>query len=303
MSRYRTSISAALLLLLAVQAVLLLSCGAEGPSGEEAPVSAKSGSLRVGVEPSLLPVLSATAPVFSEHYPEARITLSPGSFGELFNRFVRGELPALLVGAEPGEAERSALEQAGIDYRLEPVARTALLCISSSERPASLTIGELRDICTGRAGGGIVAGINGNDVMAQKRLMELVAPGGEALSARFAESDSALVKMVEADPGLIGILPLESKGTLMFSSTDSPSLRVVPVAESDSTEAISPSQYDVYRGRYPLAYVLYYMYRKQEPLATGFGAWLAREGQKGFARSVIAPYRRPVRVINLKPNP
>lgn len=272
--------------------------------------TAKSGLLKVGVEPSLATVTGAVAPVFSRHYPDAAIVLETGLFPDLFNRFLQEDLRAMLLSGDLGSRERSLLEKNGIAYRLEPVARGAVACIVNAANPVqSLCVDELAMIYTARKtrwGKGSVndreikAYVNNNDIRLQQLFLAMAAPEESHLTAWHTAGDHELVRLVSREKGAVGILPLSQAADLITSGSASSSIRVVPLCEKKGDIPVMPSQYNVYRGKYPLGYIVYYMYRKREALAAGFGAWLAREGQNGFAQSVLAPYKRPVRIINLK---
>ncbi|ASQ90538.1 hypothetical protein CHL67_06055 [Prosthecochloris sp. GSB1] len=273
-----------------------------GPSEiSELPASATSGALTFGAESSLVPVIAPVGRMFSAYYPSARLKVSGGSFEELFNGFLRGDPAAMLVEGRLSGVEQSLLENAAFGYRLEPVAKGALVCIANRRGPVeSLTSGQLRRLLSGgNASRRIVPVVNEHDVVLQRLLSERVS-GGEAIHVRTVSGDAEVVRAVAGDRNVIGFLPLESTGQEVRVSGDSLSIRIVPVSPDGASAAVSPSQDNVYKGTYPLAYIIYYMYRKQDPLAAGFGAWLAREGQKGIVRSVLAPYRQPVRTINLK---
>jgi len=284
--------------------LFLFACLADrsGPAGDsDVPSSATSGELAFGVGFSLEPVMKPVVRMFSAYYPSARVKVAGGSFEELFNGFLRGDPAAMLVEGSLSDVERSLLEGAGIAYRLEPVARGALVCIANRNGPVdSISVGRLqRLLAGGNSSRRTVAVVNEHDVVLQRLLSGSVS-GGENIHVRPVSGDAGVVRAVAADRNVIGFLPLESVGPKALAAGDSLSIRIVPVSAADTLPAVMPSQDNVYRGTYPLVYIIHYMYRKQEPLAAGFGAWLAREGQKGFVRSDLAPYRQPVRTINLK---
>lgn len=271
--------------------------------------TAKSGLLRVGVEHALVSVTGDIATVFSRYYPDASIELEPGSFESLFNGFLQGDLLAMLVSGEPGRYEVSLLESKGIAYRLEPVARDAVVCIVNAANPVeSLCVEELGKIYTAQKtrwhedaaeAGEIKAYLNNNDIRLQQRLLALAVPEENRLTAWHTESDRELVRAVSREKGAVGVLSFSRVTALMASDPVSSSFRVVPLCKKNGDVPVMPSQYNVYQGEYPLGYIVYYMYRKGRALAAGFGAWLADEGQKGFTESGLAPYKQPVRVINL----
>ena len=271
--------------------------------------TAKSGLLKVGVEHALVSITDDIATSFSRYYPDAAIELEPGSFENLFNRFLQGDLRAMFVSGEPGKYEVSLLEGKGIAYRLEPVARDAVICIVNAANPVeSLCVEELGKIYTAKKtrwdedaaeAGEIKAYLNTNDIRLQQRLLAMAVSEENHLTAWHTGSDRELVKVVSRKKNAVGVLPLSRVTALTVAGQASSSLRVVPLCKKKGDIPVMPSQYNVYQGKYPLGYIVYYMYRKSGALATGFGAWLAEEGQKSFAESALAPYKQPVRVIKL----
>ncbi|MCG8345108.1 MAG: substrate-binding domain-containing protein [Chlorobiales bacterium] len=276
------------------------------PGGKVVVETAKSGLLRVGVEYALAETVSDIVPVFGRHYPDAGVKLEEGPFAEIFNRFLGKDIEAMLWSGLPGKHERSLLEKAHIDYRLEPVAKNAVVCIVSTENTVPyLCVEELAEIYTGRRkkwdkGGEIRPCLNNNDLRLQKQFLALTAPEEKVLTAWFAESDEELIHLVSDDVSAVGVLSLSKAASLAKSGKFSSAVRMVPICNKKGEQPVEPSQFMVYREEYPLVYIVYYMYRKEKALAAGFGAWLADEAQKGFARSSVAPFKQPERVIYLK---
>lgn len=268
--------------------------------------TAKSGVLKVGVEQALAETAGDIVPVFGRYYPDASIELETASFEDLFNRFLQKEIGAMLWRGLPGEYEVSLLGKAKIQYRLEPVAKSAIICIVNAANPLqSICLEDLVKIYTAKKnrwdnGIEIKAYLNNNDIRLQKQFLAMTAPGQSRLTAWRTESDEELIKLVAREAGAVVIMPLSSALELMPSLRAFSSVRIVALCKKRGAVPVMPSQSSVYSGEYPLDYIVYYMYRKEKALASGFGAWLAKEGQKGFMRSSLAPYRQPVRVIHLK---
>lgn len=279
-----------------------------GDLDDEAAVeqTAKSGFLKVGVENALAETASNIVPVFSRYYPDASIELETASFEDLFNSFLQKKIGAMLLRGLPEKHETSLLERAKIEYRLEPVAKNAIICIVNSDNPLQdICLEDLVKIYTAKKsrwdnGEGVKAYINRNDIRLQQQFLIKAAPETARLTAWHSQSDEELIRFVAEEKGAVGVLPFSSVRGMMSSSRISSSIRMVALCRKKGDAPVAPTQFTVYSGEYPLGYIVYYMYRKEKSLAAGFGAWLADEGQKGFMRSSMAPYRQPVRVIHLK---
>ncbi len=268
--------------------------------------TAKSGFLRVGAEHALAGTARTIVPVFSRYYPDAFVALDTAHFADLFNSFLEKKLGAVLLSGALGRGEMSLLESNQIAYRLEPVARGAVICIVNSDNPLQfLCVEDLADIYTARRtrwgdGSEIKAYLNNRDLRLQQQFLAMTAPDESHLTAWHAGSDEELMRLVSRETGAIGILPLSRAIGLIGKDQASLPVRVLPLCRESGDAPVMPSQHTVYYEKYPLGYIIYYLYHKDKSLATGFGAWLANEGQKGFTRSALAPYKRPVRVINLQ---
>jgi len=271
--------------------------------------TAKSGVLRVGVEDELDSVIGDIVPVFSRQYPDAAIVLEAGSFEDLFNRMKDQSLRAMLVRGELLNNEAALLDSNAIGYRMEPVARDAIVCVVNAANPLpSLSVEELVDIYTAKRrewgtrfseARTIRPYLNNNDRRLQLRFLALAVPAEDRLTAWHAGSDREVAEFVSGDKDAVGIVALSGLKGLMAAGEISSSLRVVPLSFQKGGVPVMPSRHSVYHERYPLGYIVYFMYRKQEALPAGFGAWLGKEGQKYIEQSALAPYRQKVRVINL----
>ncbi len=312
MIRWKVMVSVAVVSALAVGMMFVVFQAAKQRTApHDAGETAKSGSLLIGVEPSLETVTAALAPVFIRHYPDAVIDYEAGSYEELFNRFLNKEIRAMLVSGTFTSRESAFLENYRVDFRLEPVAKDAMLCVVNDANPVqSLRVDELAEIFTARKTSWESGFSDKKEILPvlnrkEKRLQQLF--GGmtgvrneEHLTAWLVDSNRELLRVVAQEKEAVGVLPFSSFQSLLASFPDSSSLRIVALSERKGELPVLPSQFTLYHEKYPLVYPVNYVYRKNEALAAGFGAWLAEEGQKGFMRSAFAPYRQPVRVITLE---
>ena len=294
----------AIILLLATVSLVLVLLFMKG-SNEENSVparSAVSGQLRVGAVHSVYALFEKIAPVFSSYYPKADIRVESGHFEVVFNRFLRNENGAMLIGGMPGEAERLVLEGIDEGYRLEPVARNAVVCVvSSAFRQRSLSLAELADIFTAqREMKDVTAYLNKNDINLHRQFQALACPEEKGLVARLVDSDDELIDVAAGSENAIVLLSLSGYAEVMKAGFYGSSTRILPVSSTVDDESVLPSQLNVFTEKYPLTYIIYYLYRKDNPLAAGFGAWLGDHARKLFVRSPIAPFREPRRVIMLK---
>jgi len=121
----------------------------------------------------------------------------------------------------------------------------------------------------------------------------------EALSASAEPDLPTLLDRVSKDRYAAAIMTLPEYAASLRSGYGS-SIKAVPVSADAGGKPVAASPETIYTGEYPLSTDIFYLYDPYNPLATGFGAWLAKEGQKLFERGDMAPYEQLVRTIILK---
>ncbi len=267
---------------------------------DESPVS---GSLSVGTGSHLVPVIARIGNAFSSYYEDAVIDVQKKSAGDLLYDFALGGVQAIVICGEPNEDEKAVIEGNRRSFRQEAVARGAVVCLIHRDNPSrSFSVDELHDFYTaGSSEDDLKPFISGEDPRFQRLVLELIAPEAGYLTSWETHSDRELFETVMNDPSAIGLLPVTSVRAFMDELPGSAQRPVIAAISTgpEGSLVVRPSQESIYEGRYPLSYTLYYLYDPYHPLATGFGAWMAQQGQKGFMQSALAPFRQPTRIIQL----
>ncbi|NTU68220.1 MAG: phosphate-binding protein [Chlorobiaceae bacterium] len=272
-------------------------------------ISATRGDASVAVDRSLMTVMQLQLKSFSAHYPEARVSITPEPSGRTVLRLLDREAGGAVVDGALIREEDSVVASLKRPVRREPIARNALVFIVNRANPVkSVTIGNLRDIFSGRLtewrhlgglSGQITACIDGSDFRSRAVLSSLLFGKSGKISATATKDIGQLVARVAEDERAAAIVTLpEYAAALRAGKGDR--IKAMPVGRSEATTPVEASPATVYSGDYPLVSVVYYLYDPFDPTATGFGAWLGKEGQKLFERGDMAPYRQTVRTIILK---
>jgi phosphate transport system substrate-binding protein len=272
--------------------------------------SPTKGRITVAVDRSLMTAAMMQARMFSDHYPDARVELSAESSRHSLLRLLQHEVAAVLMNGSCTSGEDSLMTRLGPLLRKEPVARSALACIVNGANPAeSVSVNELKTLFSDRriilkTGGKPFpfrkAYLAGDDMRLRMELSEKLFGNAVRLAAIPCENEAAVVSRIASEPDALGIIDLPSFARLAGGSSGIRHVRILPVKATDNAMPVTPSSYSIYRGTYPLVTVVTYVYDSRDALATGFGAWLAKEGQKTFERNDIAPFRQTVRTIILK---
>ncbi|NTU58729.1 MAG: phosphate-binding protein [Chlorobiaceae bacterium] len=283
---------------------------------ERSPVSMLSGttpvrgSVTVAVDRSLLPVAEIQARVFTEHYPGAAVRFSSETSLPPVMQLLRRHVGAAIIEGSPSRQEDSVLVSLKRPVRRQPIARNALVLIVNRDNPVrSISKDGLKGIFSGKVSdwkelggrpGKIVACLDGTDLRARMVLSAMLFDRSGQLSATAVADEQALFSRVRNDRQAVAIVTLPAYAQALRTGGDSQSIKAVPVSETPGSDPVTASPATVYSGQYPLSTIVYYLYDPFDPPATGFGAWLAREGQKLFERGDMAPYEQPVRTIILK---
>ncbi|MBM3422953.1 MAG: substrate-binding domain-containing protein [Chlorobi bacterium] len=285
--------------------LMLLSTGCDKQTGSltEAP-TATAGNMILGVESPLREVAQDQAEIFQAHYPDANVVVSTVVPEDMLPALLKKESGGLLIGGSLTHIEDSLLTLPAYRARKEPVARDAIICIvNSNSRVTALSVGTLAKMLSGKT----TSGEYGRPLLADRNyrflitLRDLLHTGNAELHAMLERSDSLVVARTAREDGTVGLLFLSSYKTLNLPASIREQVRIVPVSSAeDGSPAVRPAQHQVYDGSYPLATIVHYIYIPGNPLATGFGSWLSKEGQKGFERSSLAPFRQIPRTIILK---
>jgi len=302
-------------LILAVGIAVPVWLWMRSPSTEDSPGSAISGdtpisgTLTVATDRSLVPVAEIQSRAFSERYPKAAITLSKESSQPL-GQLLRRQAGAALIEGNLSAREDSAMSSLKRPVRRQPVARNAIVFVVNRSNAISfITVPELKEIFSGRVtdwkslggtSGRIVACLNSKDQRAHILLSEMLFGKTDSLAASAEPDQTRLLNRVRDDNQAVAVMTLPAYAVALRSGDYAGRIRAVPVSALAGGTPVEATPETLYTGQYPLSTVVFYLYDPYDPLATGFGAWLAKEGQKLFERGDMAPYEQLVRTIILK---
>ncbi|WP_449258611.1 substrate-binding domain-containing protein [Chlorobium limicola] len=285
--------------------LMLVSTGCDKHAGSVAEVpTATAGDMRLAVESPLREVARDQVEIFQAHYPDANVVVNTVVPEDILPTLLKKESGALLIGGSLSQIEDSLLNLPAYRARKEPVARDAIICIvNRNSRVGSLSVDTLAMMLSGKSN----SGRYGRPLVADRNyrllitLRDLLHAGNAELHAMLERSDSLLVARTAREAGTVGLLFLSSYKTQNLPAGIREQVRIVPISSADDrSPGVFPAEQQVYDGSYPLATIVHYIYIPGNPLATGLGSWLSKEGQKGFERSSLAPFRQIPRTIILK---
>ena len=272
-------------------------------------VTATSGDASVAVDRSLMTVMELQLKSFSAHYPETRVSLTPEPSGRTVLRLLDREAGGAVVDGALIREEDSVVASLKRPVKREPIARNALVFIVNRSNPVkSVTVPNLREIFAGRLTdwqnlggkpGTITACIDGSDFRSRAVLSSVLFGRSGKIAATATVDIGKLISRVAEDEHAAAIVTMPQY-VAALKSGNGEKIRALPVGKETGAAPVDATPTTIYSGEYPLVSIVYYLYDPFDPTATGFGAWLSKEGQKLFERGDIAPYRQTVRTIILK---
>lgn len=268
------------------------------------------GSISVAVDRSLIDVARSQSADFSEHYPGADVRLIAEPSSRSMLRLLRREVSAAITDGELSKGEDSVMVSIKRPLKRQPIAKNALIfVVNRANTSASISVSQLRELFSGRVSdwksfggrsGPVTLCVDGSDFRRQAGLSELLFGHSGRLKASAVDGVDRLLERVGSDESAAAVISLPEYALALRSGGKRSSIRAVPVIAEGGLQPVTASSSTIYTGEYPLVTVVYYIYNPYDPLATGFGAWLAKEGQTLFERGDMAPYRQTVRTIILK---
>ncbi len=288
--------------------VLLEGCGGKEPGS----VSITRGSLRLGCDEAVLPVVQHEIREFTSLYTDARVAVRDAGAREIIAEFAADSIRTIVCARELNKEEREALAAAKVSMQEYLVARSAVAVIAHRGVPLTqLRVGELDTIFSGtmthwpgKRGMMIELAVGGlNSSVNEVFRRSILGGGGFDPAARSFPASRELLSYVSGTPGALGIVGLN------WLAGNEAGVSVIAVATSamrpDSTyapgEYYSPHQAYVYQGYYPVIAPVYVYTRSiEQDVSMGFIAFLASAaGQKVFQNDGLVPATMPVRLVHL----
>ena len=300
-SNQRTSFRVIKALVLLFSGFFLLNCTRQ--QDEE---TARSGRMTLAVDRQLSDIAMSQAELFSRYYPKTRLTVMPVSSNNTLKLLLDRSVRAALIDGETDTAEDLFFAEKKLQFRREPIALDAIVCVVNSRNPAkTISIEELEMFFSGTAKKGITPLIE-DDYRLHSLLAVKLGKKRKDLRAGVCGGNKELLMRVSADKNAFALLFRSSLqrtlDEMAITSIKAPShTRILSLSrKSGDIQSYLPTQQNMFEGGYPLVTTLYYVYYIGDALATGFGAWLGSSGQKAFERSYFAPYQLVERTIILK---
>ncbi len=287
-----------------------LGCGAPGAEGLD---TITSGSIRIGVDEALEPLISTGIYNFSQINPEASIDVSYLPESEAYALLADDSVRLVIGGRKLLPAEEKMFEQKKLTPRYTPLAIDAIaFLVHPALDTRSVSRQELQSIFSGAVSTWKDLGLNtGKDsiylvfdhsgsgtITAMRTTFGLgsLPPNSYAL-----ENYAAVVAYVAANPNAIGIVAnnwIETLGAAERRSFEA-GVRVLGIGDNTRSPYALPEQTFIADSTYPFVRTIYGISREPRVgLGTGFLSFMAGErGQRIVLKSGLLPIAMPSREL------
>ncbi len=295
----------------------IVACQRQQQKKEETPTS---GQLTLCVSESHAALIQWEADKFDSLYPEAKISVIKATTREAIVNLLNDSVRAIIVDRALNAEEQKIAAEAELDLKQIRIAEDALALlvhranavesisqetfkailtrkiVDWNELPESKLVGPIALVLTGRNSGAYE--------LLQKHFYNLPQ---ELIPTIVPESQDHVLEYVGNHPEAIGVVSLacyKHPTTKQTSQDTTDKVRALAIAGTDSTgqpARFRLHQYNVYMGRYPMHYPVYYYFNtRRSTLAAGFGSFLSSgPGQNIITKWGLAPATQPVRFIQL----
>lgn len=293
----------------------VLGCGAPGTEGLD---TITSGSIRIGVDEALEPLISTGIYNFTQINPEASIDADYLPESEAYALLADDSVRLVIGGRKLLPAEEKMFEQKKLTPRYTPLAVDAIaFLVHPSLDTRSMTRQELQSVFSGAVSTWPTLGLDigkdsiylvfdhpGSGTITAMRLafgLDALPPNSYAL-----ENYAAVVDYVAANPNAIGIVAnnwIETLGATARRAFEA-GVRVLGVGNETRNPYALPEQTFIADSTYPFVRTIYGISREPRVgLGTGFLSFLAGErGQRIVLKSGLLPVAMPSRELIIYDN-
>jgi phosphate transport system substrate-binding protein len=283
---------------------------------EETPTA---GDLAVCVSESHGALIQAEADKFNSLYPEAKISVISTTTREAFVNLLNDSVRAIVTDRPLNAEERKVAGQAELQLREIKIAEDAFAVLVNKQNAIEgISALQLKDILTHKITdwaqipeskwkGPILVALTGRNSGAYELISgHFYGLKEEIIPSLVLPSQNEVMQFVAAHPEAIGLVSLAcykhptSKSEIPDTT---PNIRPLYFAGVDSLGLpanFKLHQMNVYLGRYPMHYPIYYYFNMQRSkLAAGFGSFIASfPGQTIIQNWGLVPATLPVRLIS-----
>lgn len=278
------------------------------------------GSIRIGIDESMMPVVKQWVDAFHNTYPDAHLEVWCKQEGLLMQDLLADSIRLAIVGRDWTPAEKQTVRKSMIQARTNPLGTDAVALLVHPENPIdSISFAQLQDILAGKIkdwsqlgsgqSGQITLAFDGEQSGIVRYLQDQVMGDQKELPANaFAAGDHPKVTDYVAGAqqalGFVGNAWYSDKDSRRVQA-DLGRVKFMRIISPDTADlpgvAVAPYPNEIALSRYPLRRGIYALSREHfTGLGTGFVSFAASErGQRILLKAGLLPEFYPPRVIIL----
>lgn len=289
-----------------------------------------TGSMTIGVDENVEPLMRDEIKEFERLNPEAKVDMTVGPTTNTIVDFLNGDVKVIVTTRTFNDEEKAIIEKKNIEVKEYPLAIDGIGFITNKDNPVKrVTSDDLRKILSGEyklwtdiksqdeaqneaakkfftgTKNNIKAFIQRKNSATNKYVQDSILREMQYSTAALVCSTSVqILESVRANENGIGILSMNwlSKGSQDTIDTTINTLRVSKIWESGrQDDFVEFHQGLIYDGSYPYRRTIYVFSRETGiQLSTGFITFLVKtDGQKVVLKNSLVPVTQPVRTIQI----
>lgn len=265
------------------------------------------GDITISVDETIKPLIESEVTTFSSIYQYAHLKANYKAQDDAFNDLMTDSTRLIIAARYLNKDELKQFENWEIVPKITKIAIDAVALIGSNDlKDSVITMGELKNLISlGSAdkykNTKVVFDNNNSSTIAT--LKEKTGVGKLAPNCYALNTSTAVLNYVEKEKNTIGVIGVNwiSDNDDSTKQTFLKSVKVLGVAETDTSETFKPYQAYIALKKYPLSRNIYVLSREAYTgLGTGFTAFLASErGQRIVLKFGLVPATMPVRLVEL----
>lgn len=314
--KMKSKLKGRMLLLVSTAAAFWMSCN-RGSNPTDTPTS---GTITIGVDATLQPLISAELFMFESIYTYATVTPVYSSESDIFGRLMKDSIRLVVAARELNPVEKKFFEQKKIFPRTTKVAVDAVALILHREnKDTAFTLQELSDLMKGTKTkwkeldpssslGDVQIVFDHSGSSTTRYMADRFSSSGKLPANCFAaDSNAQVIEYVSKNPNAIGIIGLnwisdgDDERSLGFLRKINVAAIEAPDTAPGKGDFFQPYQAYLATGNYPLTRSIYIISCEgRNGLGTGFAAFVAGDkGQRIVLKSGLLPATMPVRLVKL----
>jgi phosphate transport system substrate-binding protein len=265
------------------------------------------GNITISVDETIKPLIESEIVTFSSIYQYADVKANYKPQEDAFSNLMNDSTRLIIVARPLNNSELEQFKRWEIVPKINIIAHDAVALIGSEDlKDSVITLGELKNLLSGSSTGAfkktkvVFDNNNSSTISALKE-----KTGTQQLSADCyaLNSSEAVLNYVEKEKNTIGVIGVNwiSDNDDSTKQTFLKSVKVLGVAETDTSESFKPYQAYIALNKYPLSREIYVLSKEAYTgLGTGFTAFLASDrGQRIVLKFGLVPATMPVRLVEL----